>query len=227
MELLVGMDLNAMVERFGPFPPERAVAFLQQACRSLSEAHTQGLVHRDIKPSNLCSCKLGPDFDFLKVLDLGMVTAAAGEGSKLTQDGSTIGSPAFMAPEQAMGSSAVDARSDLYALGCVAHWMLTGRILFDGDNVVQVLMHHARTPPPRASEVAEQEIPPTLDQLVLDCLAKEPEQRPQSAEVLWQRLSEIAFDSIETNPNPATRCLFSSRLRDYYATTSFSNHGLR
>ena len=194
MERLNGMDLENIVSQFGPLPPERAVWFLRQACRSLSEAHEAGMVHRDIKPANLYACRLGPDYDFLKVLDFGMVTAPVGDQqTRLTQAGTSQGTPAYMAPEIAMGEVEVDGRADIYALGCVAYWMLTGGLLFEADSATAMMLHHVRTPPVAPSTLSEQEIPEALDSLILSCLEKKPGDRPANADELWRRLGEVEF----------------------------------
>jgi len=146
MELLDGIDLRSLVEEYGPQPPERVVHLLVQACHSLAEAHRAGLVHRDIKPANLILCRYGLDYDFLKVLDFGLVKEQVVEepdAVRLTQHGRIIGTPAFMAPEMAMGTGTADARSDLYALGCVASWLLAGRLVFEAKTSVRWWeMHH-------------------------------------------------------------------------------------
>jgi hypothetical protein len=194
MERLNGMDLENMVSQFGPLPPGRTVWFLRQACRSLTEAHEDGLVHRDIKPANLYTCKLGPEYDFLKVLDFGMVTAPAGDQqTRLTRAGTAQGTPAHMAPEIALGEAEVDGRADIYALGCVAFWMLTGRLLFEADSAMKMLLHHVQTRPVAPSTLCEYDIPKALDRIVLNCLEKKPSDRPGSADELWQRLGEIEF----------------------------------
>ena len=132
MELLSGMDLSSLVQRFGPLPPERAVHVLRQACRSLGEAHAAGLLHRDIKPHNLYLCRLGLDFDVVKVLDFGLVKSLSEGAAELTAEGALTGTPAYMPPERVIGA-AVDERSDIYSLGCVAYWMLTGQPCSQGS----------------------------------------------------------------------------------------------
>ena len=129
MELLDGLDLDTLVRRFGPVPPERAVHLLSQACESLADAHAAGLIHRDVKPANLVTCHYGLKYDFVKVLDFGLVKApgAWARTTRLTSDGMIAGTPAFIAPEVALGGRVLDARVDLYGLGCVAYWLLTGR----------------------------------------------------------------------------------------------------
>jgi len=193
MELLAGLNLQELVERFGPLPAARVIYLLKQACLSLAEAHHRGLVHRDIKPSNLVACRLGVAVDFLKVLDFGLVKMSAdGERARqdLTSPNVTTGTPAFMAPEMALGDRPVDGRADLYALGCVGFWLLTGRTPFEARTPVAMLMKHVQEPPRRPSEVSEVEVPPALDRILLDCLAKDPEARPGDASELYRRLSE-------------------------------------
>jgi serine/threonine-protein kinase len=193
MDLLDGLDLETLVRRFGPVPPERAVHLLVQACDSLAEAHAAGLIHRDVKPANMFACHWGLKWDFLKVLDFGLVKAvwSMGEEDHLTRDGMVTGTPAFMAPEAALGERALDARVDLYGLGCVAYWLLTGERVFTGRTPVEVLLHHVKTPPVPPSERLGHEVPADLEALVLQCLAKEREDRPPSAEWLAAALSSL------------------------------------
>jgi transcriptional regulator with GAF, ATPase, and Fis domain len=192
MELLAGMDLQQMVDRFGPLPPERVIALLVQACRSLGEAHESGLVHRDIKPANLFVTRLGLEYDFLKVLDFGMVKGVAGDDvTNLTAQGYAQGTPAFMAPELALGETEVDGRADLYSLGCAAYCLLTGRPVFDARNAAGMLMHHVQSSPIPPSRVSELEIPERLEALVMRCLEKRPERRPDSALALQDELGRI------------------------------------
>ena len=193
MELLDGLDADSLLQRFGPIPAERAIHLLRQVCHSLSEAGSCGLVHRDIKPANIFLCRYGEEFDFVKVLDFGIVRGprdSVKPGAALTQENAVQGTPAFMAPEQAMGA-ALDARADIYATGCVAYWLLTGQVVFTGNTVMEVLVHHARTPPERPSARTDLPIPRALDDLVMACLAKDPAQRPQSARELSLRLAEV------------------------------------
>jgi plasmid stabilization system protein ParE len=192
MELLDGLDLETLVERFGPVPPERTVHLLRQACESLAEAHARGLVHRDIKPSNIFTCRMGLQVDFVKVLDFGLVKAV-GEGGRdatlLTAPDSTTGTPAYIAPEVIRGDRVPDHRVDIYTLGCVGYWLLTGRLVFQAPNAMQLIYQHANAKPQAPSERSELDIPPDLDQVILSCLAKLPEDRPQSAGELSQLLA--------------------------------------
>jgi DNA-binding NtrC family response regulator len=189
MELLTGMDLASLVQRFGPLPPERVVYVLRQASRSLGEAHAIGVLHRDIKPQNLHLCRLGLDFDVVKVLDFGLVKSLREDTTQLTVAGALTGTPAYMPPERVLGAPA-DERSDLYSLGCVAYWMLTGRPVFTGEPMA-VMIHHARTTPSPPSPVDGTPIPSRLEQIVMSCLEKMPENRPASAVELWRELGEV------------------------------------
>ena len=192
MELLRGLDLFALVRDFGPLPPERVVSVLRQACRSLAEAHGEGLLHRDVKPHNLFLCRLGLDCDVVKVLDFGLVKSLGDEDAQITTEGALTGTPAYMPPERAAGGAG-DARSDIYALGCVAWWMLTGRTVFSGDPMAMIL-HHVRTVPERPSLASGKPVPERLEQIVMDCLEKAPGKRPATALELWRRLGEVPLE---------------------------------
>jgi serine/threonine-protein kinase len=204
MELLDGLDFDTLVERFGPVPPERAVHLLLQVCSSLADAHANGLVHRDIKPATLVVSRVGRAWDFVKVLDFGLVKLAGASaegdaaGVKLTADGSASGTPAFMAPEIALGEPGDDHRVDIYSLGCVAYWLLTGKLVFDESTAMKVMFAHAHTPPPPPSSRVEVPIPPALEALVLACLEKDPAKRPQTAVELEARLAELGLASAWT-----------------------------
>jgi eukaryotic-like serine/threonine-protein kinase len=210
MELLDGLDLDTLVRQYGPLPPERVVHILRQVCSSLQDAHTNGLVHRDIKPANIVVSRAGTTFDFAKVLDFGLVkleaaTAQRGSGaagqSMVSGDGGShtaggiAGTPAFIAPEVVLGRAETDHRVDLYALGCVAYWLLTGKLVFEGRNAVELMFHHAHTPAPRPSTMSELPIPASLEDLVMDCLEKDPARRPASAEEISTRLNDVSPES--------------------------------
>jgi eukaryotic-like serine/threonine-protein kinase len=181
------------VRQFGPLPYERAIHVLRQMCHSLSEADARNLIHRDIKPANIFLCRYGEEFDFVKVLDFGLVKALDEEADApmMTRELAVAGTPGFIAPEQALGSRELDGRVDIYATGCVAYWLLTGQQVFTGDTPMALLVHHAHTVPAPPSSRTELKIPPALDRLVLDCLAKEPAARPQTAKELARRLAAI------------------------------------
>jgi serine/threonine-protein kinase len=192
MELLNGMSLERFVQQHGPMEPSRAVYVLQQVCHSLGEAHARGMIHRDIKPANIFLCRLGPDDDFVKVLDFGLVKQVDGPapGSMLTVETATPGTPAYMAPEIALGRQAIDGRADLYSLGCVAYFLLTGRPVFSGDTAMATALAHVKDVPVPPSARSEFSITPALDAVVMACLAKEPVDRPASANDLATRLSQ-------------------------------------
>ena len=193
MELLDGFDLEAFVKAHGPVPWVRTVRILRQICHSLGEAHDQGLVHRDIKPANIFLCRVGRDVDQAKVLDFGLVkkTGSQSEDPGLTQHGDFVGTPAYAAPEVATGTADADARSDIYSLGCVAFWLLTGKTVFEASSSLEMLIQHAKEDPSPPSQCSELEIPRELDRLVLLCLSKEPHERPPSVDDLAGRLRAI------------------------------------
>jgi serine/threonine-protein kinase len=192
MELLDGSDMETFVERFGPLPPGRVAFLLQQACESLEDAHHYGLIHRDIKPANIFSCRLGLKTDFTKVLDFGLVkTSSASQFSstQLTQAGMATGTPAYISPEQATGEQ-VDSRADIYSLGCVGYWLLTGKLVFDASNAMSMIIEHVKSTPEPPSAKIEEPVPTDLESLILSCLAKSPDDRPQSATELGAKLRE-------------------------------------
>ena len=189
MELLDGISLERFMQLYGPMEPARVMYVLQQVCHSLGEAHARGLVHRDVKPANILLCRLGPDDDFVKVLDFGLVKHVEPSGAMLTMEGVTAGTPAYMAPEVALGRPGVDGRADLYALGCVAYYLLTGEPVFSADSDVATALAHVQTEPVRPSLRSEFDIPPALDAIILDSLAKDPAARPASAELFSERLA--------------------------------------
>jgi serine/threonine-protein kinase len=195
MELLEGLDADRMIRRFGPMPAERVVSVLRQICHSLSEAESSGLVHRDIKPANIFLCRYGDDYDFVKVLDFGIakpVHTTSESATALTMANVIHGTPAFIAPEQALGGD-VDARADIYSTGCVAYWLLTGELVFMAETPMKLLVAHAQAMPDPPSRRTELQLPPELDALILSCLAKERERRPQSARDLLRHLDAIPF----------------------------------
>ncbi len=197
MELLDGFDLETLVEQHGPQPPERVVHLLTQVCHSLGDAHGHGLVHRDIKPANIYACRLGLDVDFVKVLDFGLVKhiePEQGDEPGLTKEDVVTGTPAYMPPEVALGTEPTDERADIYMVGCVAYWLLTGKLVFEGANAVAVISNHIHAEPEPPSRRAAVTLPAALDELVMDCLAKDPEQRPQSIAELRRRLAQVALD---------------------------------
>jgi serine/threonine-protein kinase len=195
MELLEGRDLKSLVRDSGPLPEERVVHFLRAACDSLADAHHRGLIHRDIKPANIFTCRRGREFDFIKVLDFGLVKSVRDPGDQITQltgAGVTSGTPGFMAPEMVTSEVPVDGRSDLYALGCVGYWLLTGQLVFDGNTPMSILIQHVKETPPSLSSRTEIDVHPQLEKIIHACLAKHPNDRPESAEELGAMLAEVA-----------------------------------
>lgn len=187
MDLLEGLDLETLVRLHGPLPASRVAHMLRQACASLAEAHALGLVHRDIKPANLLTCRWGLEWDFVKVLDFGLVG--------VEPDGMIVGTPSFMAPEIVRGDHAFDGRVDLYGLGCVAYWLLTGKRVFEGVSTAEVLRHHVHSVPIAPSVRAGLAIPEPLEALVLACLAKDPAARPASAAEVAARLEATGLSA--------------------------------
>jgi serine/threonine-protein kinase len=189
MELLNGVSLQTLVERFGPQPAPRVAYILRQVCLSLEEAHRRGLVHRDIKPTNIFICKVGMQRDYVKVLDFGLVKHIdPTESSLITQEGTSAGTPAYMAPESAMGLEKVDGRLDLYSLGCVAYYLLTGHIVFEESTSTATALAHVQKEPVPPSQRTELPLPDALEKAILQCLAKKPEDRPRSAQELGRML---------------------------------------
>jgi serine/threonine-protein kinase len=207
MELLEGIDLEQLVRRFGPLPPSRVIHLLQQVCRSLAEAHQRGLVHRDIKPANIYICRHALEEDFVKVLDFGLVRQRSGpetpDDLQLSRTGVIHGTPAYLAPEAARGDRDIDGRADLYAVGCVAYWLLTGRRVFEKNNYAAMILAHATQQPDPPSTYAAEPLPPGLEAIVLRCLAKEPGDRVQSAEELSVQLGGVALASPWTTAQAA------------------------
>ncbi len=190
MEYLSGMSLGELVERFGPMPPERVIYLLGQACDALREAHAAGMIHRDIKPGNIFVARRGGVYDVAKLLDFGLVKPLMDkeeDSLALTAEGSITGSPLFMSPEQAVGDTSPDARSDIYSLGAVGYYLLAGRPPFTGDRPVKVMIAHVRDEvvPPSKHNPA---IPADLEQVILKCLAKQPQDRYADVPSLGQAL---------------------------------------
>ncbi|MCH7717461.1 MAG: CHASE domain-containing protein [Gemmatimonadetes bacterium] len=184
MELLDGLDLDAWIERYATMEPGRVIRLMRQVCHSLAEAHNAGLVHRDIKPANIFLCRQGLDYDVAKVLDFGLVTEGvdAGGDERLTVVGWFYGTAGYAPPETARGETdAIDGRSDIYALGCVAYLLLTGRPVFEASEPLGLLIKHRTEIPDAPSAVAPQLVPAELDEVVLRCLEKEPTDRYESA----------------------------------------------
>src|SRR4051812_8835462 len=198
MEYLDGMDLETLVREKGALSPGRVSYILRQVCDSLDEAHSYGLVHRDIKPANIHVGRVGKKHDFVKVMDFGLVKAISDtspEDVLATIPGQmALGTPAYMSPEMALGEP-VDGRSDIYSLGCVAYFLLTGELVFDGEKTVNLIAQHLQAEPLPLSQRTAQSIPPGLERLILKCLSKDPNKRPQSASEMSQALSWVPTDA--------------------------------
>jgi hypothetical protein len=196
MELLDGYDLESLVARFGPQPEARVARILAQACLSLAEAHRAGLVHRDVKPGNLMLCRLGEDLDIAKVLDFGLVGAAQNQPAVPgSAHGATgfAGTPGYIAPELIFGGGMATPASDLYGLGAVGYWLLTGSTVFPATDGSEDLVAHSMDRPKPPSERLGRRIQPQLEALILACLAKKPAERPASALALRESLLAIVF----------------------------------
>jgi serine/threonine-protein kinase len=195
MEYLEGLDLQTLIDHYGPISPERAVHFLLQILESLDEAHRAGLVHRDIKPANIIAGKYGVYYDFIKVLDFGLARCIENNGTPGTRLPMVAGTPAYMSPEAALNPKDADYRADLYAVGAVGYWMLTGRLVFEGLSDYQTLVEHVSKVPVPPSQRSETPIPPDLEQLIMACLEKDPNRRPQTARELTARLKAVPLDA--------------------------------
>ncbi len=218
MEYLEGLDLESLVEECGPVPVERAIHFLLQACDSLAEAHERGLTHRDIKPANLFLSNLGPTGDYITILDFGLVQNEQAEelSERLTAEGTTSGTPAYMAPEMAVQRDDVDHRSDIYALGGVAYWLLTGGYVFEAESGVAMIVEHVKTAPVPPSTRTELAVPEELDRIVLRCLEKEPDARYQSVRELAADLARVPL----SQPWTSARALQWWELRESPASVA-------
>jgi serine/threonine-protein kinase len=193
MEMLDGIDLESLVQRFGPLPPARVIHLLRQACHSLAEAHAAGLVHRDIKPANLHVCRLGLEYDFLKVLDFGLVkhdTRSASVQTMVSGSDLAAGTPAYMPPEVVSGEP-IDGRLDLYSLGCVGYFLLTGMRVFEADTALVMIGQHLQAAPVPPSLRSGRAVPAELERMILACLAKRPSDRPATAQAFHCQLSSI------------------------------------
>jgi serine/threonine-protein kinase len=188
MEYVDGISLDHLVHTYGPLEASRTAALLRQVCGSLAEAHDVGLIHRDIKPANIMLCIRGGLYDFVKVLDFGLVKELGDGRSVATRPDVIMGTPLYLAPEAILSPQEIGPRSDLYALGCVAYFLLSGAPVFDSDNVVELARHHLETEPLPLSQRTEIPVPEKLEALILSCLAKDPNDRPSSAGALLGQL---------------------------------------
>jgi serine/threonine protein kinase len=190
MEYLEGVTLEGLVQQFGPLPEGRVLNILQQVCGSLAEAHEVGLIHRDVKPANVILTSRAGIPDFVKVLDFGLVKLVdAGEQGKLTQANVTMGTPYYMSPEAVERPDAITALSDIYAIGGVGYYLLTGTTVFSGKTVLDVCMKQVRAVPDPPSRRLGRAVSPGLEALILRCLAKAPGDRPPSSRALMEELA--------------------------------------
>jgi serine/threonine protein kinase len=191
MEYVDGVDLQTLVDREGPQPPSRVAHLLAQVCAALAEAHAAGLVHRDVKPANIMLCERGGIPDVVKVLDFGLVTRVDEQGAAAEAE-SVLGTPHYLAPEALTQDEALDGRSDLYAVGAVGYFLLTGSPPFSGNSVVEVCARQLYTPPVAPSLRRRSEVPASLERLILSCLQKSKRSRPSSAAALRDALLPLA-----------------------------------
>jgi serine/threonine protein kinase len=194
MELLEGTDLERLVADHGPLPPGRVVHILVQVCGALAEAHDLGLVHRDVKPANILLTPRRNEHEVAKVVDYGLVKTIEADPAQtaITATNTIFGTPLYMSPEAILTPDDVDGRSDVYALGAVAWFLLVGRTVFEGKSVVEVCAQHLHQTPERPSEALRQAMPRELEDTVLACLEKKRESRPANARVLRQRLASAS-----------------------------------
>ena len=188
MEYLEGMELDDIVKKMGPLSPERAIYFLKQVCASLNEAHTAGLVHRDIKGQNVFITQQGGEYDVVKVLDFGLVREISDTDNSMVDNVS--GTPKYMSPESVVRPRDVNHSSDLYAVGVLGYYILTGSYPFEAATPVALLMKHVNEEPPKPSEIFGKALPEDLEKVILMCLEKEQSDRPKSARHLFELLDE-------------------------------------
>jgi predicted Ser/Thr protein kinase len=192
MELLDGASLQDIVEATGPQPVPRVVHILRDVALALDEAHSVGLIHRDVKPSNIMLARRGGADDVVKVVDFGLVKRLQDDDDPETSDTRSIkGTPHYLSPEGVNTPDEVDARSDLYSLGAVGYYSLTGRTVFEADTVLEVCMQHVQAAPAALSEARGEPIPKELERLILSCLAKRKDDRPESAQALADALDQL------------------------------------
>jgi serine/threonine-protein kinase len=219
MELLDGATLADVVEVAGAQTPARVIRILERVAGALEEAHQAGLIHRDIKPSNIMLTRQGLDMDAPKVLDFGLVRPVNRSDGDLTRDGDLVGTPLYMAPETIRSAEDASARSDIYALGAVGYFLLTGEHVFSGKSIVEICAHHLHTEPEPMTERLGKPVAEDLAGLVMSCLAKSPDGRPTDARALISQLARCAdHDSWSTNDANAWWNRHRLALRDLHAS---------
>ncbi|MCA9626729.1 MAG: serine/threonine protein kinase [Myxococcales bacterium] len=193
MEWIDGMDLQSLVKREGRLPPARVAYLLAQVCGALSEAHELGLIHRDVKPANVMVCQRGRQRDVVKLLDFGLIERI-GAGARLRDESpdTVVGTPLYLAPETLTAPERVDARSDLYAVGALDYFLLTGAAPFSGKSALDIFAQHLKSEPVSPSRRVATPIPAPLEALILSCLRKSPDERPHSARALQREFERLA-----------------------------------
>ncbi len=191
MEFVDGLNLTQIVELDGPQRPARVVWILIEACRSLREAHSRGLIHRDIKPENIMLCCQGGEADSVKVLDFGLAREINQPLTRFTEAQILVGTPMYIAPERIADPTFIDARSDIFSLGVVAYYLLTGREPFAVDDAVEALAATLQNDPPLVSQDAPSKVPVALEELVYQCQSRDMDNRVSSITELIERLAEI------------------------------------
>jgi serine/threonine protein kinase len=221
MEYLDGIDLEGLVQQYGPQPQGRVKHLIRQVVSALAEAHALGIIHRDVKPSNIFVCERGLVPDFVKVLDFGLARDFDQGDSTLTQEGKLTGTPLYMSPEQILGGS-LDGRSDLYPVGAICYYLLTGAPVFSGQTVVEVCAHHLHSAVVPPSKRLGKPISASLEALVLTCLEKAPADRPKDATALLALL-DACDDVASWTPDDARRWWSERELARQAAPSSQSD----
>jgi len=194
MEHISGGSLSDRLTQAGPLELKETLRIGIQISLGLAAAHARGLIHRDVKPANVYVCRYGREVDFVKVLDFGLVKSqneAFGSDVMLSLDHFVAGTPSFMPPEQVLGNRQLDGRSDIYAVGCLAYWLVTGRLVFTGHTPMEIMLQHTQAKPVPPSQRTELHLSQAFDELIMACLEKDPDDRPSTAEVLAARLATV------------------------------------
>jgi serine/threonine-protein kinase len=197
-----GIDLEDLVRKHGPQPSGRVAEILAQVCGALHEAHTHQIIHRDIKPANIILCERGGVPDVAKVVDYGLVKEIAADTGASTQ--LVVGTPAYLSPEAVTDPSSIGPPADIYAVGCVGYYLLTGKKVFEGKTAVDTCIAHVTKQPTPPSQVTDRAIAPELEALLMTCLAKQPAERPASALALRNALQALPA-AIDWNTGEARR----------------------